>query len=83
MANKVYRVIARIGRKCNVVFESKPFDPAEGCADYETFRETVRAREKHCMDLWGKGFSVTTDGRFYHNGKNIDAGRIEIILLDK
>ena len=83
MANKVYRVIARIGRKRNVVFESKPFDPADGCADYEMFKEAVRAREQHCMELWGKGFSVTNDGRLYHNVKNIDAGRIEIILLAK
>lgn len=83
MANKVYRVVACIGRKRNVIFESKAFDPTDGCADYDAFKETVRAREQHCMDLWGKGFSVTPDGRYHHIGKNIDAGRIEIVLSSK
>lgn len=83
MANKVYRVVACIGRKRNIVFESKEFDPTDGCADYEAFKETVRAREKHCMDLWGKGYSVNAKGRFYHPEKNIDAGRIELILTTK
>jgi hypothetical protein len=35
------------------------------------------------MDLWGAGYSVTTDGRYHHIGKNIDAGRIEIVLSSK
>lgn len=83
MANKTYRVVACIGRKRNVIFESKAFDPTDGCADYDAFKEAVRAREQHCMDLWGKGFSVTNDGRYHHIGKNIDAGRIEIVLSSK
>ena len=83
MANKTYRVVACIGRKRNVIFESKAFDPTDGCADYDAFKETVRAREQHCMDLWGNGFSVTNDGRYHHFGKNIDAGRIEIVLSSK
>ena len=83
MNTKVYRVVAVIGRKRNVVFQSKAFDPTDGCADYEAFKEAIRAREQHCMDLWGKGFSVTTDGRYHHIGKNIDAGKIEIFLNDK
>ena len=83
MANKVYRVIACIGRKRNIVFESKAFDPADGCADYDAFKEAVQAREKHCMGLWGKGYSVNANGRFYHPEKKIDAGRIELILTTK
>lgn len=83
MNTKVYRVVAVIGRKRNVVFQSKEFDPTDGCADYEAFKEAIRAREQHCMDLWGNGFSVTTDGRYHHIGKNIDAGKIEIFLNDK
>lgn len=83
MASKVYRVIACIGRKRNIIFESKEFDPANGCADYDAFKETIRAREQHCMDLWGAGYSVTNDGRYFHYRKNLDAGRIEIFLCSK
>ena len=83
MANKVYRVVAYIGRKRNIIFESKAFDPADGCADYDAFKEAIHAREQECMKLWAAGFSVTTDGRYYHNGQNIDAGRIDVILSSK
>lgn len=83
MANKVYKVVACIGRKRNVIFESKSFDPTDGCAEYDAFKEAVRAREKYCMDLWRAGYSVTKDGRYYHIGKNIDAGRIEIDVYTK
>jgi len=48
MANKVYRVIICIGRKRNVIFESKKFDPTDGCADYKAFKEAVRARKQYC-----------------------------------
>lgn len=83
MANKVYRVVACIGRKRNVIFESKEFDPSDGLADYEAFKETVRAREEHCMELWGLGYSVTADGRYHHIKKNWNAGRIDIVLSSK
>ena len=83
MAKKIYRVIACIGRKRNIIFESKAFDPADGCADYDAFKEAIHAREQHCMELWSNGFSVTTDGRYHHIGKNIDAGRIDVILSSK
>lgn len=77
---KVYRVVAVIGRKHNIVFESPVFDSMDGCADYDAYKAAVRAREQHCMDLWGKGYSVTTTGRYHHIGKNLDGGRIEIFL---
>ena len=83
MAKKVYRVVACIGRKRNVIWESKAFDPTDGAEDYDAFKAAIHAREQHCMDLWGKGYSVTVGGRYYHIGKNLDAGRIEIFLYSK
>lgn len=83
MKTKVYRVIAIIGRKRNVIFETKAFDATDGCADYDAFKAAIRFREQYCMDLWGKGYSVTTDGRYHHIGKNLDAGKIEVILCNK
>ena len=83
MAKKVYRVVACIGRKRNVIFESKAFDPQDGAADEGAFKEAFRAREQHCMELWRNGFSVTTDGRYHHIGKNIEAGKIEIFPYSK
>lgn len=81
--SKVYRVIARIGRKRTVIFESEEFNPADGCSDYYAYKETVRAREQYCMALWGQGFSVTNDGRYIDTHRNIEAGRIEICLYSK
>lgn len=83
MANKVYRVVACIGRKRNVIFESKAFKPTDGVADYNAFQTAIRAREEHCMKLWRDGFSCSIDGRYHHIGKNIEAGRIEIFLYSK
>lgn len=83
MANKVYRVIACIGRKRNVIFETKEFDTADGYADYFAFRKAFRTREDYCMKLWGDGFTIGTDGCFHNNQRNINAGRIDIVLCSK
>lgn len=83
MAKKVYRVVAIIGRKRNIVWESKPFDEKDGDIDYETYYEAVRAKNDHCMKLWNEGYSYTNDGRYHHIGKNIEGGRIEIERCSK
>lgn len=83
MAKKVYRVIARIGRKRNVIWESDAFDPTDGCVDYYNYKQALKARENHCMGLWRDGYSVTIDGRYHHIGKNLDGGHIEIVLCSK
>lgn len=79
-SKKVYKVVAVIGRKRETIFKSASFNPADGLEDYNAYKSAVRAREEHCMALWGNGYSVTTDGRYQHIGKNINAGRIEIHL---
>ena len=68
MAKKVYRVLSIIGRKRNVIWESKPFDIKDGDTDYETYNEAVRERNNHSMKLWEDG---------------VDGGRIEIALCSK
>lgn len=83
MKTKVYRVVAVIGRKHNVVFESAKFAENDGDADWNAWKDANRARENHCMKLWREGYSVTTDGRYHHIGKNIDGGRIEIFRYTK
>ena len=83
MKTKVYRVVAIIGRKRNVVYETAPFAETDGTADLNAWKDATRAREKHCMSLWNDGYSVTTDGRYHHIGKNIDGGRIEIFRYTK
>ena len=83
MANKVYRVVACIGRKRNRIYETAPFDTNDGNAYTNAYREAKRAKENYCMKLWHEGYSYTTDGRYHHIGKNIDAGRIEIFLYTK
>ena len=83
MANKVYRVVSRIGRKTNFIWESKVFDTNDGTVYMNEYRNAVRAKSEHCMKLWADGYSFTNDGRYFHIGKNIDAGRIEILLYSK
>ena len=83
MKTNVYRVIAIIGRKRNVIFESETFMENDGNADWKAWKDARDAREKHCMKLWRDGYSVTTDGRYHHIGKNIDGGRIEIFKYSK
>lgn len=83
MANKVYRVVSCIGRKRNVIWESKVFDANDGTASMNEYRNAVRAKYEHCMKLWADGYSFTNDNRYFHIGKNIDAGRIEIFLYSK
>ena len=80
MAKKVYRVVACIGRKRNVIFESKAFDATDGVSDMLAYHEARKAKEQHCMKLWRDGFSYTIDGRYHHIGKNIEGGKIEIFL---
>ena len=80
MAKKVYRVVACIGKKRNVIWESKPFDTNDGGADMREFRNAEHAKSEHCLKLWREGYSVTADNRYHHIGKNIEAGRIEIFL---
>lgn len=80
---KVYRVVATIGRKVNVIWESKPFDVTNGDVDMNEYRNAVREKSKYCMKLYADGYSYTNDGRYFHIGKNIDAGRIEIFLYSK
>ena len=83
MKTKVYRVVAIIGRKRNVVYETAAFVETDGTADRNAWKDATRAREKYCMSLWNSGYSVTTDGRYHHIGKNIDGGRIEIFRYTK
>lgn len=83
MANKVYRVVACIGRKRNVIWESKVFDTKDGDVYMNEYRNAVRAKNEYCMKLWDEGYSFTNDNRYFHIGKNIDAGRIEIFLYSK
>ena len=80
---KVYRVVAHIGRKRNIVWESVVFDANDGVADYAAYKDAVRAKTDHCTKLWRDGFSFTTDGRYHHIGKDIEAGRIEIERCSK
>ena len=83
MAKKVYRVVACIGRKRNVIFESTTFDTTDGVADMAAWREAGKAKEQYCKKLWNDGFGVTMDGRYHHIGKNIDGGKIKIFLYSK
>lgn len=84
MSDKVYRVIACISRrKRNVIWESKVFDANDGTADMKEYRNAVRAKNEYCMKLRADGYSVTNDKRYFHIGKNIDAGQIDIFLYSK
>lgn len=80
MAKKVYSVVACIGRKRNIIFQSAPFDTKDGVSHMNAYNEARKAKEQHCMKLWRDGFSYTTDGRYHHIGKNIEGGKIEIFL---
>jgi len=51
MAQKVYKVIVFVGRKRNVIFESKAFDPTDGHSDWAAFKEAAQARKQY----WGEG----------------------------
>lgn len=83
MANKVYRVVACIGRKRNRIYETAPFDTNDNDANMKAYRDAKRAKENYCMNLWREGYSYTKDGRYVHIGKNIEAGRVEIFLSSK
>ena len=83
MASKVYRVVAIIGRKRNIVFESKPFDESDGEADMQAFRDARKAKEKYRMSLLADGYYVTNSGNFYHPQRKIDGGRFEVVRCTK
>ena len=83
MAKKVYRVVAVIGRKSNIVFESSPFDASDGRADYNAFRQAIKEKDDHCLSLWREGYVLTWHGDYLHPEKNINGGRIEIIRCSK
>ena len=49
MKTKVYRVIAIMGRKRNILWESAEFDGTDGTAEYVAFKQALREREKCSM----------------------------------
>lgn len=83
MKTKVYRVIAIIGHKRNAIYTSETFAENDEKAERKAWKDALAAREKHCTKLWQDGYSVTTNGRYHHIGKNIDGGRIEIFKYSK
>lgn len=63
MKTKFYRVVAVIGRKRNVIYETAPFAETDGTADWNAYKEAAAARSKHCSK-----HCVS----LLHNGANIE-----------
>ena len=76
---KVYRVVACIGRKRIVVWESNTFDARDETASFNAYKDATLAKDKYCLKLWKEGYSCTHDGFYHHIGKNTDAGQIKIL----
>ena len=80
---RIYKVVAVIGRKHNIIYETKPFDMNDGHSASVARQEANQERSKYCQELWDKGYSLSIDGRYHHIGKNLEAGRIEVYLYKK
>lgn len=80
---KCYKVVACIGRRRNVIYETAPFNEGDGQASWNAWKDATREKEKYCMSLWAAGFSYTNHGTYHHIGKNIEAGRIQIFMYSK
>lgn len=62
MAQKIFKVVKKIGRKRKVVFETNPFDETDNFADFEAYHAARKAEEKYRMDQYREsGAFVKTD----------------------
>lgn len=82
-SKKLYKVVAVIGRRHNIIYQTKPFDTNDGKASYAARQEARQEMEKYCAKLWDEGYSRTIDGRYHHIGKNLDGGKIDIYLYSR
>lgn len=55
MEKKVYCIVSVLGRKESIIFETKPFNPADGDADFAAFREARREFDRYKLSLITSG----------------------------